>query len=136
LGGVPVRLATPIAIAVLAAALLGGCGGSSSSSSTTGGSGGSPGASSSTAPAGASAHVCVLNAGGAEGLRATGVSCGKAQRLAIAWRRSGACAPAGGASRSACTVSSYRCLTTSTARGFTVACSRPGRSVAFTVRPR
>jgi hypothetical protein len=100
--------------------------------STTGGE--SSGAKTSTAPAGASAHACVLNAGGAEGLRATAVSCGEARRVALGWRRSDACAPAGGASRAACTVRSYRCLATSTARGFTVGCSRPGRSLAFTVR--
>lgn len=128
----PVRLATPIAIAAFAAALLGGCGGSSSS--TAGG--GEPGAPSSSAPAGASVRVCPLNAGGVESLRATAVSCGAAQRVAIAWRRDGACAPAGGASRSSCTVRPYRCLATSTARGFAVGCSRPGRSIAFIGRRR
>lgn len=119
--------------AALAAALLGGCGGSSPGSSSGGG---EPGASGSTAPAGASAKVCVLNAGGAEGLRATGISCGEAQRVAIGWRRGAGCEPAAGASRASCSVRSYRCLATSTARGYSVGCSRPGRSLAFTVRRR
>jgi hypothetical protein len=133
------KLAAPIAAVAVAAALLGGCGGSSSSSGgTTGGttSGETGGATTSEGPAGASAQVCVIEVGGFEGLRATGVACGTAQALAVAWRRSAGCEPAAGASRSACTLRSYRCLATSTARGYTVGCSRPGRSVAFIVRKR
>jgi hypothetical protein len=130
---VPRRFATPLATVALAAALLGGCGGSSSSSP---GGGAEPGANSSSAPAGASAKACVLNAGGAEALRATGISCGEAQRVAIGWGRGAGCEPAAGASRSSCSVRSYRCLATSTARGYSVGCSRPGRSLAFTVRRR
>lgn len=126
------RLAVPIAIVALSAAALVGCGDSSSEQSSSGAT--APPASTSTAPAGASAHACPLSAGGAEGLRATGVSCGKAQRLAIAWRRSGECVPPAGASRSACTISSYRCLAAATGRGLAVSCARPGRAVAFTAR--
>lgn len=129
-----VRLATRFAIVALAAALLAGCGGSGSGSSSGGSSSGGTG--SSSAPAGASAEACVLSVGGLEGLRAAGISCGKAQKLAIGWRRSAGCAPAAGASRSACTVGGYRCLATSTARGYTVGCAQPGRSVAFIVRRR
>ncbi len=131
----PARLAIPILAAAAAAALLGGCGGSSSGGSTSGGSATSP-SQGATAPAGASARACPIDASGIEALRAAGVSCGEAQRLASGWRRSASCAPAAGASRSACTVRSYRCLAASTARGYTVGCSRPGRSVAFIVRRR
>lgn len=128
------RLAAPLAIVALAATLAVGCGDSSSRDSNAGGTASSPPASTSTAPAGASAHACPLDAGGAERLRATGVSCGEAQRLALAWNRSEACASPAGASRSGCTVRSYRCLAAATDRGLSVGCSRRGRSVAFIVR--
>jgi hypothetical protein len=126
------RLATPLLILVLAAVFLGGCGGSSDE--TGSGASTAPAGGSSTAPAGASARACPLNAGGIEGVRATGVSCGEAQRLAYAWQREKACRPAAGASRSGCSLRSYRCLATATDRGWSVSCAKPGRSVAFTVR--
>jgi hypothetical protein len=126
------RLATPLAIAALAAALLAGCGGSSSESdSGSTGSSPPPQASDSTAPAGASAQVCETHAVDASALHATGVSCGEAQRLMFAWQRDPGCASPRGASRSSCTTGSYRCLGTTTARGVSVSCSRPGRSIAF-----
>lgn len=124
------RLAVPIAIIALAVALLSGCGGSGEDS----GSGSTDTAEvsgSSGAPAGAAAHACALDAAGTSALRATAVSCGDAQRLALAWHRNGACAPPAGASRAACTVRSYRCLATVTGRGLSVSCARPNRSVAF-----
>lgn len=124
------RLATPI-LALLLLAALSGCGGSSSEES---GSTASPGAHTSTSPAGASAHSCPLDVDGVKGLRATGVSCADAQRLAGAWRRDAGCAASPGASHSACTVSGYRCIGTVTDRGLSVSCSRPGRSVAFSFR--
>ena len=106
---------------VLAIAVLGGCG--SSGDETTGGG--------STGPAGAAAQACALNTGAVEGLRVTGVSCGKGQRLAAAWKRSPDCRKSG--SRGGCSISSYRCLATATDRGWSVSCAKPGRSVAFTV---
>jgi hypothetical protein len=123
------RLAAPIAIALLAAALAAGCGGSSDQGSRSGGSTGAP--TTSTGPAGASAQSCPIEANRTEVLRATGVSCGKAQRLVAAWERSESCAPPAGASRSACDVGGYRCLSAATDRGFGISCSRPGRSIAF-----
>lgn len=124
------RFATPIvAFAVLLAAL-GGCGGSSGESGSTT----SPGSSSSTSPAGASVRACPVDVGGVEGLRAGGVSCGEAQRLAGAWRHYAGCAATPGASHSACTVGGYRCIGTVTDRGLAVSCSRPGRAVSFTFR--
>jgi hypothetical protein len=122
------RLAAPLLILALAAALLGGCGGSSGETS----SGPEPRAGTSTAPAGASARSCALDAGGIEGLRVTKVSCGEGQRVAIAWRRASGCAPHG--SRSGCSVKSYRCAATASDRGWSVSCAKPGKSVAFTVR--
>jgi hypothetical protein len=125
------RLATPIAITVLAAALLAGCGSSSDSGSDAAGSTAAPGASDSTAPAGASAQSCETDAVDATALRATSVSCGEARALMFAWQRQSDCATPKGASRSACTTRSYRCLSTATARGVAVSCSRPGHSIAF-----
>lgn len=124
------RLAAPIVIAILAAALLAGCGGSSDggSSSTE-----AP-PTTSTAPAGASARTCPTAANGAEALRATGVSCGRAQRVVVAWQQSGSCEPAAGASRSSCTAAGYRCLSTVTDSGLAVSCSGPGRSIAFVAK--
>jgi hypothetical protein len=127
------KLAAPIAIALLAAALLGGCGGGSGDGST-GGSSTQPPAGTSSAPAGASARACPVEAGGTEGLRATGLSCGEAQRVVAAWRRGGSCKPPTGASRAGCEVAGYRCLSAASDRGFAVSCSQPGRSIAFVVK--
>jgi hypothetical protein len=121
------RIAATAAALALAAALLGACGssgGSGSTATTTEKAGGG-------APAGATAQSCVLSAGGVSGLRATGVSCGGAQKVALAWRRSAACVPRAGASRFSCEVGSYRCLGAATARGLAVGCARPGHSIAF-----
>lgn len=130
------RLAVPIALLALFAALLVGCGGGSSSDSET--SGGTTGggetqgqAHGSSAPAGASAQTCETQAVDAQALRATAVSCGEARAVMFAWQRAGACAAAAGASHSACTVRSYRCIAAATDRGQSVSCAKPGRSLAF-----
>jgi hypothetical protein len=124
------RLATPLAIVALAAALLAGCGGSSSGNGSTGSST-APRGSSSTAPIGASARSCETHAVDARSLRATGVSCGQARQVMFGWQRDARCAGPQGASRSACTTRSYRCLSTTTERGIAVSCSRPGQAIAF-----
>jgi hypothetical protein len=126
------RLAPPLAIVALVAVLLSGCGGSSSSS--TGGSTATQQASGSgapSAPVGASARNCDTHAVDAEGLRAVGVSCGAARKVMYGWQLLGACAPASAASRTSCTVRSFRCLSGRTDRGVVVGCSRPGESIAF-----
>jgi hypothetical protein len=115
----PLAAVLLLALAVLA---VGGCG--SSGDETTGGG--------ATAPAGAAAEACALNAGGIEGLRVTKVSCGEGQRVASGWRAAGQCSKQG--SRSSCSVRSYRCLATATDRGWSVSCAKPGKSIAFTVR--
>jgi hypothetical protein len=127
------RLATPLAIAVLAAALIAGCGGSSSGSGSTGSST-APKASDSTAPIGASARRCDTRAVDAMALRATGISCGQARQVMFGWQRDASCASPQGASRSGCTTRSYRCLSTRTGRGLAVSCSRAGQSIAFIAR--
>ncbi len=45
------------------------------------------------------------------------------------------CEPPGGASRWGCSVGSYRCQGVVTDRGWSVSCAKPGRSIAFRVRP-
>jgi len=45
------------------------------------------------------------------------------------------CKPPGGASRWGCSVGSYRCQGVVTDRGWSVSCAKPGRSIAFRVRP-
>ncbi|MGE0066409.1 MAG: hypothetical protein AB7T48_03560 [Solirubrobacterales bacterium] len=125
------RLALPIAIALLAAALLAGCGSSEDGSGTTA----APKSSGQKAPAGASAQECAGRAGAATALRATGLGCKQAKALARAWTHDQGCAPAGGSSRASCTLEGdYDCLAVMTGRGLAVSCARPGRSVAFTIR--
>jgi hypothetical protein len=135
------RLAAPLAIVLLLAAFVAGCGSSDNGGGSNGGGAGggaskpAPPANGSGAPAGASSRSCPLAANRAEGLRATGISCGAAQRLALAWQGQPKCAPKPGASRSSCSVRSYRCLTALTDRGLAVSCAQPGRSLAFTAKP-
>jgi hypothetical protein len=93
------RLATPIVILALLAALV-GCG---SSDETTGASDQPP----------ASSKV----------------------QIQRAWEGNPDCRRPPGASRWGCSVDNYRCQAVVTGRGWSVSCSRPGRSVAFTVRP-
>jgi hypothetical protein len=132
------RLAIPLAIVALTAAMLAGCGGSSptdeSSQSGSTGPSESTAPSSPKAPAGATAKGCATDAPGAEGLRATGVSCGQARRVMLGWQRDPACAAPAGASRTSCTARSYRCLGARTDRGLAVSCSRAGASIAFLAR--
>lgn len=130
------RLATPLAIVVLAVALLAGCGSSSSSpagSTSTGSTGSSaaPRAKTPSAPVGASAQSCAINANGVSGLRVTVISCGAGQKTVIAWQRDAACKPVADGSQAGCTVGAYRCIATTTDRGLSVSCAKPGRSLAF-----
>jgi hypothetical protein len=124
------RLAAAITLAVLAAALAAGCGGSSSGDDSSGGAT-APVGGAATAPAGASAASCETDAVDAEALRATAVSCGEARGVLLAWQQASGCAAAVGASRSACTVRSYRCIGARSDRGLVVSCARPGHSIAF-----
>lgn len=128
------RLATPLAIVALAAALLSGCGGSSSDESSSSES--APPASTSTAPIGASAKSCDSYAVDAEALRATNVPCDQARQVMYGWQRDPACAKPAGASRTSCLTRSYRCLGARTDRGLAVSCSRAGESIAFVVGKR
>ncbi|HKA66626.1 MAG TPA: hypothetical protein VKG03_01840 [Solirubrobacterales bacterium] len=132
------RLAAPLAIVALAAALLAGCGGSSSNGGSTSGGGStrteskaSAPANNSTAPVGAAAKSCDTHAVDARALRATGIPCGQARQVMYGWQRDSACSKPAGASRVSCTTRSYRCLGARTDRGIAVSCSRAGESIAF-----
>jgi hypothetical protein len=127
------RLAVPIAIAILAAAALAACGGGSEDG--TGGGETAPRVGGSKAPPGASARDCAPRRAGVDGLRATALSCDRARRLISAWLGASACELPAGASRAACGVAAYRCLSVRAARGIGVSCARSGHSVSFTVRP-
>ncbi|HET7509890.1 MAG TPA: hypothetical protein VFJ65_06525 [Solirubrobacterales bacterium] len=133
------RIATPLAVLALAAGLLTGCGGGDSSGGASTGSNSSgvhtsTAQDTSTTPAGVSVRTCPLNIAGTQRLRASGVSCGEAQRVALVWWGSAGCTAEPGASHSACSVRGYRCIGTATDRGLAVSCARPGRAIAFTVR--
>jgi hypothetical protein len=51
------------------------------------------------------------------------------------WEHTPDCDRPAGASRWGCSVGPYRCQAVVVDRGWSVSCSRPGESVAFTVRP-
>ena len=50
------------------------------------------------------------------------------------WKREPDCRRPPGASRWGCSVGGYRCQSVVSDRGWSTSCSRPGRSIAFTVR--
>jgi hypothetical protein len=86
------------------------------------------------APIGAQARDCKTQSATLSDLRATGVDCGSARQVMLAWAGAGArCRPTAGGSRSACSVRGYRCLAVSAAEGggVSVNCSQPGRSISF-----
>jgi hypothetical protein len=55
------------------------------------------------------------------------------QGVRLAWERNPKCKPPQGASRWGCSVGSFRCQGVVTDRGWSISCSRPGRSLGFTV---
>jgi hypothetical protein len=56
-----------------------------------------------------------------------------APNVRTAWERNPNCTPPPEASRWGCSVGSYRCQGVVTGRGWSISCSRPGRSLSFTV---
>ena len=55
------------------------------------------------------------------------------REVRVAWERNPGCRPPRGASRWGCTVGSYRCQGVVSGRGWSISCSKPGRSLRFTV---
>lgn len=52
-----------------------------------------------------------------------------------AWERNPDCRHTRGASRWGCSVGPYRCQGVVTDRGWSISCAKPGKSIAFIVRP-
>lgn len=127
------RLALPLAIVALAAAMMVGCGSSSDegTQTSTGPEAQAPRASGAEAPVGAAAKRCDTHAVDAKALRVTAVSCGEGRQVMFGWQQAESCGLIDGASRGSCAVRSYRCLATKTDRGISVSCARPGHSIAF-----
>lgn len=69
-----------------------------------------------------------------ETTRSTPAAGGSSDQVRAAWERNPECAHPPGASRWSCSVGAYRCQGVVSDRGWSVACAKPGRSVAFTVR--
>jgi hypothetical protein len=51
------------------------------------------------------------------------------------WARNPDCRRPAAASRWGCSVGDYRCQSVVSDRGWSTSCSKPGRSISFTVRP-
>jgi hypothetical protein len=129
------RLAAPITLLALLAALLAGCGDSSPEEREGGATAprqAEPSPERVDPPPGASVRAC-RPAPALEVLRVTGVGCEEARAVVAAWRSDPACA-LGARSRRGCTVGSYRCAVVATARGISGGCGKPGRSIGFALR--
>jgi hypothetical protein len=118
------KLAAPLLIAALAAALLAGCGSSDEEETQR----------TANAPTGASAAPCDTYAVDVANLRVTRLSCKQGRQVMFGWQRAEGCGLIGSASRGACSVRSYRCLAIRADRGISVSCAQPGRSVAFVAK--
>lgn len=129
------RLTALAAIVFSAALLAAGCGGEGSGGSNTTAppaAGGTPKkATAPNAPAGSEVVACKESAVGMEGLRATAVDCGTADRIMRRWADHRSCALADGASRGSCALGAFRCQTVRTDAGVAVSCARPGGDIAF-----
>jgi hypothetical protein len=140
-----VRLrALSAAVAAFACAvglLITGCGGGGSSAGSNStappaNGGGTPKkATAPNAPAGSKVVACEESAEDVEGLRATAVDCGTADRIMRRWQNHRSCALAEGASRGSCSLGSFRCQAVEAEAGAAVSCARRGGDIAFVVKP-
>ena len=134
------RLARPLSLALLLAALLAvGCGSDSNGDGDSSGGGGSASETSEEGedrvPAGATATSCEAEIDGIDGsLRVTGVDCDAAGEIASGWVADRGCASPSDASRVSCKVDGYRCLGARIGPGIAVSCARPERSIAFVAK--
>jgi len=82
--------------------------------------------------------MLLAGCGGSDG-ETTGTSpakdpAGESRAVRAAWEHNRDCRPAG-ASRWGCSVGDYRCQSVVSDRGWSTSCSKPGRSISFTIRP-
>jgi hypothetical protein len=128
-----------IAALLCAALLVAGCGGEGSGGSNSTAApagGGTPNkATAPNAPAGSKVVACEESAEGMEGLRATAVDCGTAERIMRRWAKHRSCTLPDGASRGSCALGGFRCQTVKSGDGEAVSCARPGGDIAFIVHP-
>jgi len=87
------------------------------------------------------ALTLLLGGCGGSGGETTGASTGPQDAAAATpqvraeWARNPDCQRRAGASRWGCSVGDYRCQSVVSDRGWSTSCSKPGRSISFTVRP-
>jgi len=81
------------------------------------------------------AAALIAGCGGSGGTSTSSPGPASDRGVRAAWERTPACRHSQGASRWGCSVGSYRCQGVVTDRGWSISCAKPGRSVAFTVRP-
>jgi hypothetical protein len=133
-----VRLAALTAVLFCAALLAAGCGGGGSGGSNStappAGGGVPKKATAPNAPAGSKVVACEEGAAEVEGLRATAVDCGTADRIMRRWQNHRSCALAESTSRGSCALGSFRCQAVSTDAGAAVSCARPGGDIAFVAK--
>jgi len=83
--------------------------------------------------------MLLAGCGGSDG-ETTGTSPAKdpadaSQAVRAKWKHDPDCRRPKGASRWGCSVGDYRCQSVVSDRGWSTSCSKPGRSISFTVRP-
>lgn len=64
-----------------------------------------------------------------------GKAAATAKKIRATWERKPSCKRPSGASRWGCSVGSYRCQGVVTGHGWSIDCAKPGRAIAFIVRP-
>jgi hypothetical protein len=77
---------------------------------------------------------CGGSGDGTTGAASTDRAEAPAKEARVAFLAKPSCQRPPGASRWGCSIGDYRCQAVVTDRGWSVSCSRPGRSVAFVVR--
>jgi hypothetical protein len=75
--------------------------------------------------------ACKESSADVEGLRATAIDCGTADRIMRRWENHRSCSLADGASRGSCALGSFRCQAVKASRGVAVSCAHPGGDIAF-----
>jgi hypothetical protein len=129
-----------LTLGIVVALLVAGCGGgseggSNSTAPSEGGAtveGGAPKkATAPNVPAGSKVIACKEGETEAKQLRATAIDCGTARATMRQWQRSHACTLGKSASRSSCSLGTFRCQAARVDAGAAVSCAHPGGDVAW-----